>query len=112
MSAERPLEVIVLTGELDLDRKEEIASALRVPPGASGILIDLARVTYADSTILAELLRFRSEAQALNIAVAVLVGTPQFTRLVQYAGLGDAFAIFETRGSALSYLAGTRTADR
>jgi anti-anti-sigma factor len=100
------LAVIKLDGELEIGRKAEIRDALRVADGATGILVDFSGVTYADSTTLAELLRFRSDAARRGIPVAVVIGSRQFARLIQYAGLGEAFAIFDNRGAALTYLGG------
>jgi anti-anti-sigma factor len=69
-----------------------------------GILVDFFDVTYADSTTLAELLRFRREAEAQRIPVAIVIGSRQFARLIQYAGLEDAFAVFDNRAAALTFL--------
>jgi anti-anti-sigma factor len=101
--------VIRLTGELDLARRDEIRAALVVGGQEQGILVDLSSVTYADSTVLAELLRFQQDAGAARIPVALIVATPQFARIVNYAGLPDAFAIFADRGAALTYLGQQRS---
>jgi anti-anti-sigma factor len=98
------ISVIRLTGELEIGRKDEITSALTVSGSESGILLDFSDVSYADSTSLAELLRFRDQAAQRNIPVAIVIGSRQFARLIQYAGLGDAFRIFDSRAAALSDL--------
>lgn len=69
------------------------------------MLLDFSAVTYADSTSLAELLRFRDEAARQGVPVAILIGSRQFARLIQYAGLSEAFPIFEHRAEALTALA-------
>lgn len=97
--------VIRLEGELEIGRKADVAAALRLNGGESAVLLDFSGVTYADSTTLAELLRFRNEAAERDVAVAILVGNRQFARLVKYAGLADAFRIFDDRASALTELA-------
>ena len=104
MSAEAPIAVIRLGGELEIGRRQEIRDALCVSGSESAILVDLSAATYADSTTLAELLRFRRDAEQHGVRVAVIIGNRQFARLIQYAGLGDAFAIFDDRGSALTFL--------
>lgn len=104
MSAPSSLQVIRLGGELDIGRRDEIARALRVDEGQAGILLDFTDVSYADSTVIAALLRFRAEAQEAGRRIAVLIGSRQFGRLLQYAGLAQAFAVFEDRGTALTYL--------
>ena len=101
--------VIRLTGELEIGRKDEISRALRLTGSERSILVDFHDVTYADSTSLAELLRFRRDADAHGIPVAIVIGSRQFARLIQYAGLSDAFTVFEDRGAALTYLSASQT---
>ncbi len=98
------ISVIRLTGELEISRKDEISRALHLVGSEGGVLVDFFDVTYADSTTLAELLRFRREADGQGIPVAIVIGSRQFARLIQYAGLGDAFPVFDNRGAALTYL--------
>jgi anti-anti-sigma factor len=105
MSDTSSIVVIRLTGELDIGRREEIQKAFVIPPNASRVLVDLAEVTYADSTTLAELLRLRADAEAQVARIAIVIGSRRFARVIQYAGLSSAFAIFDDRGSALTYLA-------
>lgn len=104
MSPRSTLEIVRIVGELDISRKEELRAALRVGPQARAILVDLAEVTYADSTALSELLRFGSEAKRVEVAVALVVVTPQFMRVMRYAGLDNAFHVFGDRAAALAYL--------
>lgn len=108
MSAGSSLQVLRLSGELEVGRKDEIRKALHVDGSESAILIDLSPVTYADSTILAELLRFRAEAERLGVPIALLIESPQFARLIEYAGLNEAFFVFRTRSAALSHLSAAR----
>jgi anti-anti-sigma factor len=96
--------VVKLSGELDVGRRAEIRAALVVPPKETAVLVDFSEVTYADSTAVAELLRFHAVTVPAAVRVAVLIGSRQFARLLDYAGLGDAFAIFDTRAAALTYL--------
>ena len=109
MSVE-PIVVIRLDGELEIGRREEIRNALHVSGSESGILIDLSGATYADSTTLAELLRFRRDAEAHRVRTAMIIANRQFARLIQYAGLGEAFAIFGDRAAALTYLSSVDSA--
>ncbi len=98
------IEVISLAGELDIARRAEINAALHAKGTESALLVDCSEVTYADSTALAELLRFRNEATEKRVPVALLIGSTQFTRIIQYAGLNGVFQIFNDRASALTYL--------
>lgn len=104
MNSHSTIGVIALQGELDVARKTEIHASLVVPEGARAILLDLGSVTYADSTALTELLRFKSTADSKNVPVAIVATHPQFVRLVQFAGLNETFKVFDRRGDALSYL--------
>ena len=104
MSQSQTIKTIRLTGELEVSRKSEIHDALRQADYNGAFLVDLAGVTYADSTALTELLRFCVMAKREGSPVAVVIQTPQFARLVQYAGLADAFPIFSDTQSALEYL--------
>ena len=105
------IHVITLSGELEIGRKNEIREALRfsAAPAPAPALVDCSGVTYADSTALAQLMRFHREADTAGVKVALLIGSRQFARLLQYAGLGDVFHVFESRAAALSYL-GTQNA--
>lgn len=104
MSDDIALEVVQLDGELEVGRKQEIRDAFSLRAGARGVLVDLAGVTYADSTALTELLRFCMAAQREKVPIAVVIRTRQFARLVQYAGLASAFRTFDDRDEALAYL--------
>lgn len=101
---DKSIAVIRLTGELEIGRRDEIASALRIAGNESGVLLDFSEVSYADSSALAELLRFRNDAADHGVPVAIVIGSKQFARLIQYAGLKDAFRIFEDRAAALTEL--------
>jgi anti-anti-sigma factor len=102
----KSIAVIRLTGELEIGRRDEIAQALVINGNESGVLLDFCDVSYADSTSLAELLRFRDEAARHNVPVAIVTGSKQFARLIQYAGLSHAFRIFDNRAEALTDLSG------
>jgi anti-anti-sigma factor len=97
--------VIRLSGELEISRKHEIREALELSDDAVPVLLDLGEVTYADSIALTELLRFCVNAQRSGRGVAIVIRTPQFARIVQYAGLAGAFKIFDDAERARQYLA-------
>jgi anti-anti-sigma factor len=100
----RAIKVIRLGGELEIGRKNEIRESLASSGDAAAVLLDLGTVTYADSIALTELLRFCAEAARNDRPVALVVQTPQFARLVQYAGLANAFKIFSESAAAMEYL--------
>jgi anti-anti-sigma factor len=98
------LAVVKMDGELDIGRRSEIRAALAVDGDPSGVLVDFAEVSYADSSAISELLRFRNDLNRRGLPVALLIKSPQFKRLLEYAGVSEAFAIFDERGAALTYL--------
>ncbi len=104
MNQSDSIKTIRLSGELEIGRKDEIREALRRSAGDRAVLVDLSDVTYADSVALTELLRFCLSSSHDAIPVALVVRTPQFARVVEYAGLAGAFKIFGDSGAALSYL--------
>ena len=105
MSANLSLTVVDLRGELDIGRKEELHRALTIEVPTRAVLLDLSDVTYADSTALTELLRFKLQADDRNVLVAIVVVAPQLERIIRYAGLHEVFNIFQERAAALEYLA-------
>jgi len=96
--------VVRLGGELEIGRKKEIREALAAAADAPAALLDLGEVTYADSIALTELLRFCAGALDRKRPVALVIRTPQFARLVEYAGLAGAFTIFDDAARARAYL--------
>jgi anti-sigma B factor antagonist len=107
MSHNATIDVVQLSGELDIDRREEVASALGATAPPAHALIDLSEVTYADSTVISELLAFRNRTERDGRRTAILVGSPRLSRVLEYAGLSDAFSLFDDRESALRFLHGT-----
>jgi anti-anti-sigma factor len=104
MSEPTTLAVVKLDGELDIARRAEMRAALAVEGEPAGVLVDFGGVTYADSSAISELLRFRGELNRRGLPVALLIKSPQFKRLLEYAGVSDAFAVFDERAAALTYL--------
>jgi anti-anti-sigma factor len=106
MSSDSSVVVIALSGELDVGRADEVALALELPSRTTPVLLDLSDVSYADSTVISALFHFSEKAMATNTPIAVLIVKPQLMRLLEYAGLGEAFPVFRERSAALTYLTG------
>jgi anti-anti-sigma factor len=104
MSDSSTLAVVTMDGELDIGRRAEIRAALAIEGKPAGVLVDFGAVTYADSSAISELLRFRGDLSRRGLPVALLIKSPQFKRLLEYAGVNDAFAVFDERAAALTYL--------
>src|SRR5579863_4095992 len=78
MSIIGPPAEVKLAGELDISRKQELREALSSAANGKAVLLDLSGVTWADSTALAELLRFCTDLERRRIPVALVVVAPQF----------------------------------
>jgi anti-anti-sigma factor len=61
---------IELDGEYDLSRKEELSSLFAALDGDGPVVIDMARVSYIDSTILKELSTLRLHQPEREITLA------------------------------------------
>lgn len=98
------ISLLLLSGELDM----AAASTLRArtdAAGARGLVIDLADVTFADSSALRELLHARQEADRRGTRL-VLVGVPaSLRRLLEITGTVDVFDIAESHEAALARFA-------
>jgi len=100
-----PVVVVKFDGELEFSRREELREKFLSAANALSVLLDFSGVTYADSTALAALIAFQKASRKRAARIAMVVVLPQFDRLLRYAGLHDAFAVFPDRGAALTYLA-------
>jgi anti-anti-sigma factor len=94
--AETPFKAIrriVLEGEYDLTRKEEILALFGTLLPGKPVTIDLRRVTYADSTILAALVTLAQRSQG---AVITLLGPqPQVRRILKFVSFDRLFRIVD-----------------
>jgi anti-anti-sigma factor len=61
---------IELEGEYDLSRKAELAALFASIGGDDPLIIDMAKVSYLDSTVLHELLQLRSSHRERQITLA------------------------------------------
>jgi anti-sigma B factor antagonist len=95
------ISLLLLRGELDLAS----AAALRARTDAArgrGLVIDLADVTFVDSSSLRELLHARAELESRG-ARLVLVGVPpNARRLLEMTGTLELFDLAETHEEALA----------
>jgi anti-anti-sigma factor len=88
---------VVLDGELDLSRREEIVAALPSPESISGGVINLTNATYVDSTVLGALVKFRRRfinngGDAENL-ILVLAKAGPIRRAFEKTGLDRLFSV-------------------
>ena len=102
--------VLTVAGELDMASAPELELRLMAALGAGrgGLVLDLAQVTFMDSTALTALVnaleRFESVAGRL-----VLVATdPRLRALLEVAGMHDGLEMYATRDDALAAVTSPR----
>jgi anti-anti-sigma factor len=83
-----------LAGEFDISNASELNDQLSatVNSGASQIYIDMAEVTFLDSTGLAQLVRAKTDL-APNRSMVVCNLRPNVRKVFEYTGLAELFGI-------------------
>jgi anti-anti-sigma factor len=82
---------IVLDGEYDLTRRDEIARLFDSLDGDGEVVIDLTNVTYLDSTVLRELARLHIRRGGRNISLAGV--NENIRRIFKLVGFEEIFDI-------------------
>lgn len=89
---ERGMTVVVLTGELDLTNADDIERRL-ADLGEGRLVLDLTRVTFADSAALHMLFRTaRRHGAAQQLGICLEPGAP-VARTLAIVGMGDVAAV-------------------
>ena len=84
---------IVLFGEYDIERKEELALIFREAEPFDELLIDLNRVEYVDSTFLTELANLRKRNP--DAAITLLGPRPHLKKVLQLMSFEKMFRIVD-----------------
>lgn len=85
---------IVVEGELDLYSAPELKDELAdLPPEVTHVYVDLARVTFLDSSGIAVLMSAARELRARDGVVVLCVEDKNILKLLQITGLGRFFEI-------------------
>lgn len=102
--------VVEVEGQVDLYSAPELkAHTSRViDQGASCVIVDLARVTFMDSTGLGVLVGLLKRLRAARAELLLVVTDYDVERLFQLTGLDGSFEIYRSRDDALEQLALTR----
>jgi anti-sigma B factor antagonist len=96
--------VLALQGELDLSAAPRLRARIEQAATGRALVIDLKRVTFADSAILKELLRARAELAADDVRL-VLVGAPKpVRRLLDLTRTAELFEQADDAETALTRL--------
>jgi anti-sigma B factor antagonist len=98
------LGLIELSGEVDLytaPRFKEDLVAL-VDEGATGIVVDLSRVTFIDSTALGVLIGGVKRLAEVDGRLVIVAASKPVVRILSITGLDKVLTIYETRDAALA----------
>jgi anti-anti-sigma factor len=95
--------VLKLSGDLDMAIRAEFRSALAALAACRIAVLDVAAVSYADSTAISELIRFRKALLAAGGTEVRFVGPgSSFERILQLTDLTKIFPVFATLDEALA----------
>lgn len=96
--------VVELVGEGDLALVDELRAALsEALEGDDGVIVDLSRATFADSSILGALIWAHKRALAEDTALVLQLGTdPVVNRVVELTRLDELLDPTHSRQEALS----------
>jgi anti-sigma B factor antagonist len=101
------LGIVVLAGEVDIDTAPQFKQAVKgaIAGGASNLIVDMAAVTFIDSTALGVLVSGVRQVRQRDGALAVVCGEENINRVFELTGLNRIFAICATREAATRALA-------
>jgi anti-anti-sigma factor len=86
--------LLVLTGELDVSAAEVLTSTLQqVNTSSPGLVLDMAAVTFIDSSGLRTLIQARQMFRDEPASVTIRDPQPTTTRLLELTGLTDYFVV-------------------
>jgi anti-sigma B factor antagonist len=87
--------IITLTGEVDLYTAPSLEQALEgvVGLGGTAVALDLAEVSFVDSTVLGVLLRYHERLQNLGGELVVVTQDRRVLRIFEVTGLDRVFSI-------------------
>jgi anti-sigma B factor antagonist len=100
--------VVDVEGEVDIYSAPQFKEVLLqgIEEGASRIIVDLAKVTFIDSTALGVLVSGAKRVRPQNGTLDIVCADDNITRIFEITGLDRIFGIYPTREDALSVAAG------
>jgi anti-sigma B factor antagonist len=98
--------IVTLTGEVDLHTATSLEEALEgvVALGGTAVALDLAEVSFVDSTVLEVLLRYRERLQNLGGELVVVTQDRRVLRTFEVTGLDRVFAIHQRLADAVAVI--------
>jgi stage II sporulation protein AA (anti-sigma F factor antagonist) len=101
--------VVALAGELDLAAVEALRRAIGDVAGTAGVILDLEKATFVDSSGLRELLAARAACEAAGVPLVLAAPSPQLLRLLDLTGTDGMLVRAADREAALRVLSGRAT---
>ncbi len=102
VTEERGRSIVALEGEVDLESSPEVRALLLERVGAGkAVLVDMARVTYIDSSGIASLVEAFQLARKQGSEFGLIRVSEAALRVLQLARLETVFAIHETLAEAI-----------
>jgi stage II sporulation protein AA (anti-sigma F factor antagonist) len=90
------LVVAKLTGEVDLDRADEVRDSLAraaEAPGCRYLRVDVSELDFIDSYGLGALVSARNSAAAQGVTLILAEPSPPVRKALEVTGLGDVFSL-------------------
>ena len=88
----------VVSGEVDADNSDSFHESLSsISPSCSTVQLDLAGVTFFDSSAVSELLRFRQARLSPQFKIEVVAVSAAVQRVFEITGLTEVFSISNDR---------------
>ena len=94
--------IVALDGEWDVYRREELHAALLPAYDEPRVVLDLSAVSYADSTVLSELVRMRRHRLTQGLPSPSLVISTVFLRILTITHTQKLWPYYQTLQEALS----------
>lgn len=93
-----------LEGELDVSTGSEVRETVdrALAAGATGLLFDMEKVTFMDSSMLREFLRAQGELRTRDGAVVLVAPRPAILRLLELTRTAALFTVAATRAEGLA----------
>jgi anti-sigma B factor antagonist len=100
--------VVDVEGEVDIYSAPQFKEVLLkgIEEGASRIIVDLAKVTFIDSTALGVLVSGAKRVRPQNGTLDIVCADDNITRIFEITGLDRIFGIYPTRADALNVATG------
>ena len=101
---------VSVAGEVDLATAPELKDALGevVQSGANGVLVDLSKATFIDSTTLGVLMGAVKRLRPSGGELVIACHDPNIRKIFEITLLDRVFKIFDTPGPGIEYLRESR----